>query len=261
MRVLALHTDVIVFISRIWQTTATAVRAGDEGFLIDSPVYPDELEALPSVLEQASFPVSGLLVTHGDWDHLLAKTAFAQLTVGCPETTANRLRAEPGAPQRELRSFDQQHYLERRRPLTLGGIQALPVPGHLAIGFAGRGVELHPTEGHTEDGAAYWLPWVGVLVCGDYLSPVEIPVISPGGSFQGYRTTLARLGALVDRAETIVPGHGEPLARGEAERVLEEDLRYLDALPTRGSAAELPPGRRTEAQRRIHDENVRRISA
>ena len=41
--------------------------------MIDSPVYPDELEALPGVLEQAGFPVSGLLATHGDWDHLLGR--------------------------------------------------------------------------------------------------------------------------------------------------------------------------------------------
>ena len=75
MRVLALHPDIIVFISRVWQTTCTAVRSGGEGFVIDSPVYPDELEALPGVLEQAGFDVSGLLVTHADWDHLLGRLA------------------------------------------------------------------------------------------------------------------------------------------------------------------------------------------
>ena len=71
MKVLAVHADLIVVVSRFWQTTCTAVRAGEEGFVIDSPVYPDELEALAGVLEQAGFPVSGLLVTHADWDHLL----------------------------------------------------------------------------------------------------------------------------------------------------------------------------------------------
>ena len=75
MRASALHSDVLVFVSDVWQTTCTAVRAGDEGFLIDSPVYPEELRALPEVLEQAGFPVSGLLATHGDWDHLLGRLA------------------------------------------------------------------------------------------------------------------------------------------------------------------------------------------
>jgi glyoxylase-like metal-dependent hydrolase (beta-lactamase superfamily II) len=78
MKVLAVNADLIVLISRFWQTTCTAVRAGDEGFLIDSPVYPDELEAVAGVLEQAGFPVSGLLTTHADWDHLLGIIAFPQ---------------------------------------------------------------------------------------------------------------------------------------------------------------------------------------
>jgi hypothetical protein len=42
VRVLAVHRDVIVFVSAFWQTTCTAVRSpdGEEGFVIDSPVLP-----------------------------------------------------------------------------------------------------------------------------------------------------------------------------------------------------------------------------
>jgi len=29
---------------------------------------------------------------------------------------------------------------------------------------------------------AVWAPWTGVLAVGDYLSPVEIPMIGPGAS-------------------------------------------------------------------------------
>jgi glyoxylase-like metal-dependent hydrolase (beta-lactamase superfamily II) len=144
MRAVAVHDDVVVAVSAIWQTTCTAVRAGDEGFVIDSPVYPDELEALPGVLERASFPVSGLLATHGDWDHLLGRLAFPEASLGCAESTARRLAAEPGNAQRELRRFDEEHYAERPRPLALAGIQALPVPGRLSIGSSGGSeLELH----------------------------------------------------------------------------------------------------------------------
>src|SRR5579875_848612 len=134
MRAVALHEDVIVFVSDVWQTTCTALRRDDEGFVIDSPVYPEELRALPEVLEQAGFPVSGLLTTHGDWDHLLARTAFPGAALGCAESTAERLGREPGQAQRELREFDAEHYVEGRPPLQLGSLQALPVPGRLEIG-------------------------------------------------------------------------------------------------------------------------------
>ena len=103
------------------------------------------------------------------------------------------------------------------------------------------------------------MPWLQTLVCGDYLSPVEIPWISPGGSVEAYLATLERLRALLPRAETIVPGHGRPLDRARAIRVLDEDLAYLHGLRASGVEAQLPAGRRTGAQRRIHVENVERL--
>src|SRR6202161_3419150 len=130
MRALAVHEAVIVVVSGVWQTTCTAVRSGDEGFLIDSPVLPDELDALPALLEQAGFPVSGLLATHGDWDHLLGRLAFPGSALGVASSTALRLRDELGAAQRSLRDFDERHYLARPAPLALGTLDALPVPGY-----------------------------------------------------------------------------------------------------------------------------------
>ncbi len=257
MRALALHQDLLVFISDFWQTTCTAVRAGGEGFVIDSPVFPSELDAVPGVLEQAGFAVSGLLATHADWDHLLGRLAFPGTSLGCGETTARRLASEPGRAQRELRAFDEDHYVTARRPLSLGGLQSLPVPGHLALGPEHE-LELYPADGHTADGTAYLIPWLEVLVCGDYLSPVEIPGISPGGSAQTYAATLERLTPLVERVRTVVPGHGEPLPREQALRILHEDVTYIEELRRAGAAAHLPQGRRTKAQQRIHEENVTR---
>lgn len=258
MRVIALHPDLIVFISRVWQTTCTAVRADGEGFVLDSPVYPDELDALPGVLEQAGFPVNGLLATHADWDHLLGRLAFPDLSLGCAETSAKRLAAEPGAAQRALRDFDQEHYVPARRPLPLAAVQSLPVPGRLGLGSAGLELELHPADGHTGDGAAYVVPWLEVLLCGDYLSPVEIPMISEGGSVDAYLATLARLRLLVQASSTVIPGHGEPMPRDQALGVLDEDAEYLAALSADGLGAPLPAGRRSAAQKRIHEQNAGR---
>src|ERR687893_3022959 len=123
MRVVGLHPDVLVATSRVWQTTCTIVRNGDECFVVDSPVFPDELEVLPAVLEQAGFGFSGLLATHGDWDHLLGRLAFPGAALGVAETTAARLTGSPGAAARALRAFDAEHYVVRDRPLSLGEVQ------------------------------------------------------------------------------------------------------------------------------------------
>ncbi len=250
MRVIALHEDVLVCTSAFWQTTCTVVRGPDreapEAFVIDSPVLPDELEALPSVLEHAGWPCSGLLATHGDWDHLLGRMAFPGAALGCAETTAARLTGELGDAVRELREFDDEHYVERAGPLQLGQVQALPVPGRLEVG--GGELELHPTEGHVPEGMAIFAPWAGVLVVGDYVSPVEIPWISEGGSRSAYRATLERLAPLIEAADHIVPGHGAVLDRVRAAAIVREDLHYLET-------GDLPLARRSPAQRKIHAEN------
>jgi len=216
--------------------------------VVDSPVYPDELEVLPAVIEQAGFSASGLLATHGDWDHLLGRLAFPGAALGVAETTAARLTGEPGAAQRELRGFDEDHYVERPTPLSLGQVQALPVPGHVEIG--GQEIELHTTEGHTADGMALWAAWAGVLVCGDYLSPVEIPTLSQTGSRDAYLATLERLRPLVAQATWVVPGHGSPLESDRAAAILDEDVRYL-------TDWELPPTRRNPAQKAVDESNRR----
>ncbi|HEY2216469.1 MAG TPA: MBL fold metallo-hydrolase, partial [Solirubrobacteraceae bacterium] len=173
MRAVSLHADVIVVTSQIFQAHCTIVRGPggeQECFAIDSPVLPEELELLPSLVGQAGFALpQGLLATHGDWDHVLGRLAFADATLGCAESTAARLQSEPGAAQRALRRFDEELHVERPRPLALGALQALAVPGRCDIG-AGE-LELHPTAGHTADGMAIWIGWAGVLVAGDYLSP------------------------------------------------------------------------------------------
>jgi len=248
LRVRALHEDVIVATSAVWATTCTVVRSGDEAFVVDSPVLPSELELLPALLSQSGFPLSGLLATHADWDHLLARLAFPDAALGVCETTAARLTGEPGAAQRALRDFDERWYVRREAPLQLGSVQALPAPGKLDIGA--HELELHPADGHTVDGMAIWVPWARVLIAGDYLSPVEIPMVVDRGA---YRATLERLRPLVEDADWVVPGHGLVLDGARALAILREDVQYLEDFT-------LPLARRDAEQRRIDAANRERLA-
>jgi len=264
VRAVSLHHDVIVVTSALLHLNCVIVRReGGEGegagagetFVIDSPVLPDELDALPALLEQARFAApSGLLATHGDWDHLLGRLAFPGVALGCAESTAERLRASPGEAQRELRAFDEDLYIERPRPLALGSLQALPVPGRCEI--ADRELELHAADGHTREGMAIVIAWAGGVVAGDYLSALELPTLKHGGGIEAYLATLERLRALIADAVHVVPGHGPVLDGARAVAVLEEDAAYLSALRQRGAQAELPASRRGGAQRRLHAENL-----
>ena len=262
MRAVSLHRDVLVATSAVLQVNCVIVRGSVEGgdadgqrsapgardaeqenpvrviapgeetiaaaetFVIDSPVLPEELETLPALLAQAHFPEpSGLLATHGDWDHLLGRLAFPGVALGCAESTAERLRASPGEAQRELCAFDRDLLIERPRPLALGSVQGLPVPGRCGIGD--HELELHQADGHTVDGMAVWIPWARVLVAGDYLSTVEPPTLNDGGNREAYLATLERLRPLLASAEHIVPGHGPVLNAERALGVLEENVASL----------------------------------
>jgi glyoxylase-like metal-dependent hydrolase (beta-lactamase superfamily II) len=278
VRAVALHADVLVVTSALFQVNCTIIRgavgavgeareaepAGEtlagatiagETFVIDSPVLPDELDALGAVIEQARFPApSGLLATHGDWDHLLGRLAFPGLALGCAESTAARLQAAPGDAQRQLRSFDEELMIERPRPLALGAVQALPVPGRCDIGD--RELEVLQTGGHTADGMAVLAGWAGVLIVGDYLSAVELPTMNGGGGLDAYLATLERLRPLVGKAARVVPGHGPVMDGARALSVLQEDVGYLQELAERAAEAELPASRRGARQRLLHEQNV-----
>jgi glyoxylase-like metal-dependent hydrolase (beta-lactamase superfamily II) len=224
VKVIAVHEDALVMTSALWQTNAVALRAGEEAMLIDSPYFPDELEMLPEVLRQSGFEPVGLIATHADWDHLLGRFAFPDASLGVAESTATRIREEPGVAQKRLRDADNQYYVRRPQPLSLGSYQPLPVPGKLELGP--EEIELYPAEGHTDDGMILFARWCGVLVAGDYLSDVELPTWT---NKELYRKTLDRLRGLVADATVVVPGHGAPMPRDKALEVLDEDIAYLDA--------------------------------
>ena len=179
----------------------------------------------------------GLLATHGDWDHVLGRLAFPDAALGVDERTAARLTDRIGEPQRKLREFDQQWYVDRPVPLALGELQPLPVPGRLDLGE--QQVDVHDGAGHTGDGLVLWLPWARTLIVGDYLSPVELPSWDDHGSRATYAATLDRLAHLVPEARWIVTGHGGAIGSDIALRVLDEDRDYLGGgePPVRGSRA------------------------
>ncbi|HTR89590.1 MAG TPA: MBL fold metallo-hydrolase [Solirubrobacteraceae bacterium] len=265
MRAQALHADVIVATGALLHVNCVLVRgtsakAAEETFVIDSPVLPEELGTLAPLLEQASFPPpTGLLATHADWDHLLARLAFPEAALGCAQSTAQRLAAAPGAAQRELRAFDEELLIERDRPLSLAAVQPLPVPGRCAVGE--RELELHPAAGHTGEGMAVLIPWAKVLVPGDYLSSLEIPSLGDDGTVAAYLSTLERLAGLLSRVEHVVPGHGPVMDAQRAREILAQDRAYLHALLEHGARAELPPGRRGPAQRRAHERNLTALTS
>ena len=258
MRAVGLHADVVVAISRAYQTTCTLVRSGNEAFCVDSPVFPDELEILPAIAEQAGFPVVGVLATHADWDHLLGRYAFPEAPLGCAETTAARLIDQPG--RGAARAARVRRGALRRAPVAAvaagrpDAARAGPLRDRRAAsssctpptatprtawrsGSRGRGCSSRATTSRRS--RSRWSP-----------RPARL---------RAYLATLDRLEPLVEQADHVVPGP----RRADRRHARRGDPARGPRLPARrcassGAEAKLPLARRSGAQRKIHAENARR---
>jgi len=247
--------DIVVFTSAVWATTCTAVRSRGVTVLIDSPVFPEELAAVPKLLEEHGFPIEGLslFTTHGDWDHILGPLMFPKAPLLCGQSTADRLAADPEDLDSSLRAFDEMFYVKRPEALTLDRLEPLSVPGDITVGDID--ISLVQADGHTVDGTAALLRGARVLAAGDYLSPVEVPRLR--GPLDAHLHTLDRLEATLAEVAIVIPGHGHPISRDLALKVLAEDRTYLQQLRDLGQDAALPPGRDDGEQQRVHrDMNV-----
>ena len=217
----------ITVTSRLWQTNAVLIEIGGVTVLVDSPVLPDELAALPRP--------DVLVVTHAHFDHVLGRAAFPDAPLLAGRSTLDELAT--GAWAEELRESDEELYVERDAWPDLSGAREQDL------------FEAVAADGHAADGSAFLHE--DVLLPGDYLMDVEIPLIAQAGSVEGYLATLDRLEPLVREARTIVPGHGPPLDRARALALLDLDRRYVADLrsgPLRGPSS--------HRQRRIHEDNV-----
>ncbi len=219
------------------------MRAGGATVLVDSPMYPDELAALPRP--------DLLVTTHSHFDHVLGQAAFPDLDLHAGPSTLAQLRADPGETLAGLRESDEELYVERAVEPDLSRVAPLP---------AGL-FETVEAGGHAPDGTALFAEEHALLLPGDYLCAVEIPLVSQAGSPAAYLATLDRLAPLVRRAERIVPGHGPALDRARALELLDLDRRYLEALVADPATAEPTRGPRSHRQRRIHEDNVAKHAA
>jgi glyoxylase-like metal-dependent hydrolase (beta-lactamase superfamily II) len=215
-----------------YTTTTTIVIGSDRGcLLIDPAVTVPDLAALADWLAARGVrPVAGWS-THPHWDHLLWSAALGDCPrYATPRAVAAAAREEAGllsgvadgAPGHDLALFAR--------------VQALP---GREIDWAGPRARVYDHDAHAPGHGAVFLPDHGVLVAGDMLSDIEIPLpdLETADPFGGYRAGLALL-AGVPGVRTVVPGHGHVGDEPEFRRRIAADFGYLDAVEAGGGAAD-----------------------
>ena len=217
---------VLVATAEFATTTSTVVTAPDGGCLIIDPaVSVAELAALAADLAGAGLRPRAGFATLPHGDHVLWSADLGDV----PRFAAPRAVAIlPEARQVSI------EHLERAAPghdlARFGQLAALPADAD-AIPWDGPAAQVIIHDGHAPGHGAVFLPDAGVLVAGDMLSDIEMPLldIDAGDPLGDYRDGLERLAA-VTGVSLLVPGHGHLGDAGEFRRRIAADRRYLDLL-------------------------------
>ncbi|GAB2596621.1 MBL fold metallo-hydrolase [Kribbella endophytica] len=205
-----------------WVWSNAVVVRGDAGLiLVDPGISGADLNELADDIDQLGVPVVAGFSTHPHWDHLLWHSRYGEVpryaTPGCAQVASDaRERAQAmaaeSAPDIPL------ELVALLTPLPADGG---PIPG-----------ELIEHDAHAPGHAAILLADRRVLIAGDMLSDVLIPLLDPRrpGQVSAYETALDRLAEAARYADVVIPGHGSVAQGPEIAARLAADRAYVEAL-------------------------------
>jgi hydroxyacylglutathione hydrolase len=207
-------------------TTSTVVVADDGGCLIIDPaVSVADVAALAADIASAGMRARAGFATHPHWDHVLWALELGDVPRYAAPAAVAIAEEERDGMVGMLQQSEPGHDLD-----LFGRLVPLP-PLASAIPWDGPVAEVIVHNGHAPGHAAVFLPATGVLIAGDMLSDIEIPILDTveDDPLGDYRTGLERLAA-VPGVRWLVPGHGHIADTGQIRRRLDADTRYLDLL-------------------------------
>ena len=256
--------------SEFIRSHATVVQGRAGVLLIDPGIQEHELVCLANDLSERGQSVVAGFSTHPDWDHLLW---HAQLgapprygTSRCAAAVREQL-SDPAAKAHITAHLEPTGIAEQVPLDLLGDITALPA-GTARIPWDGPRVRIIEHRAHAPGHAALVIEESGVLVAGDMLSDVLVPMLDLDGSadpIEDYLAALRLLEGVAHDVDVVVPGHGSVGGAGQAHARIERDRAYVLALragrdpedPRIGPSAE--PG--WEWVGDVHDGQAQRLAA
>ncbi|MGV9194290.1 MBL fold metallo-hydrolase [Microbacterium sp. MC2] len=215
--------------SRIMHTTSTTLVGEGRALLVDPGWMPDDLAALAAQLR--GLDIVGGFATHAHHDHLLWHPGFGEAPRWASAETARLAHAE-----RETLAAALGAEFPAELVALMGQVSAVPGALPTASTPPGFEIELVVHDGHAPGHTALWLPRQRVLIAGDMLSDIELPLPFSPDDVPAYRAALDRLAPYAARAAWVVPGHGT--VGTDAQARLDADRRVFDDLARTGTSAD-----------------------
>ena len=225
---------VLVHESEFCQSNAVVVQGQAGVLLIDPGVQVHEMACLANDLSDVGQPVVAGFSTHPDWDHLLWHAGLGEAprygTARCAATVRDRL-SDAGAKARVAGLIPPD--IAEQVPLDLLGL-ITGLPAETArIPWDGPEVRIIEHQAHAPGHAALLIEERGVLVAGDMLSDVLIPMLDLNGTadpIEDYLAALRLLEGVAGDVDVLVPGHGSIGGADQVHARIDQDRAYVHAL-------------------------------
>jgi glyoxylase-like metal-dependent hydrolase (beta-lactamase superfamily II) len=225
--------SVLIHESEFCQSNAVVVQGRAGVLVIDPGVYGAELACLAGDLHELGQPVAVGFSTHPHWDHLLWHDGLGSPprygTARCAATVRERL-PDAEAKARIAPMVPPDIYEQLQLDL-LGEISGLPA-GAARVPWEGPEIRIIEHQAHAAGHAALLIEERGVLVAGDMLSDVLIPMLDLNSAdpIEDHLAALRLLDAVAGDVEVLIPGHGSIGGADQVRARIDLDRAYLHAV-------------------------------
>jgi glyoxylase-like metal-dependent hydrolase (beta-lactamase superfamily II) len=229
---------VLIHKSEFCQSNAVVVQGRAGMLLVDPGIRGAELACLANDLSDAGQTVVAGFSTHPHWDHLLWYPGFGAAprygTARCAATI--RAGLSDANWQARVAGMLPPDIADQIPMDLLGLITGLPGEKAASIPWDGPEVRIIEHQAHAQGHAALLIEELGVLVAGDMLSDVLIPMLDMGAAepIEDYLAALQQLEAVAGDIDVFIPGHGSTGGVDEARARIEQDRAYVHALRDAG---------------------------
>ena len=212
---------VLIHESEFCQSNAVVVHGRAGVLLIDPGVHGSEMACLANDLGELSQTVAAGFSTHPHWDHLLwhARLGAAPRygTARCADIV--RVLLSDAGWKARIAEWIPPDIAEQVPLDLLGLITGLPAET-ARIPWDGPQVRIIEHQAHAPGHAALLIEERGVLVAGDMLSDVLIPMLDLNAAdpIEDYLAALRLLEGVAGDVDVLVPGYGSGGGRAKSRR-------------------------------------------
>ncbi len=228
---------VLIHQSEFCQSNAIVVQGRSGVLLIDPGIRGAEMVALADDLHELGQPVVAGFSTHPHWDHLLWHPKLGSVprygTARCA-ATVRALLSDAHWKDRIAKVVPPD--IAAQMPLSLfGPISGLPA-GTAQVPWDGPQVWILEHQAHAPGHASLLVPERKVLVAGDMLSDVLIPMLDLNAAdpIADYLAALRRLEGAAGDIDVFIPGHGSAGGIDQLQTRIGQDRAYVHTLRDAG---------------------------